>query len=172
MNKEQVTRYLGNITYIHNGGCLVSAFSFYLHEKKAGRADDLQIVQFGYDELHDKNYAFIAGEKKRAAAGSHFGWTYDGGETCFDCYGVEIQDTSLVVPKHLTEKFCLSALNYGGWNWSFDRTYWVPKIAKKLGVDLSKVYVEKGQDTSGGWGSGGKFRKTKQLTNSRNWVQL
>lgn len=144
MTRELAIEVLNNVHYINHGGCLLAAYAFYLHEAKHGRGEDLQIVQLDRDgnDYHAQNKAFLAGDTREAWSGWHFGWTFDGGKTVYDCNGalnMKRYPYVLLVPKHMTDEFCIASLNCGDWNWAFDRPFWKPFIELKLGIDLSKV---------------------------------
>lgn len=170
----EVLKYLRSINNIHNGGCLVSAYAYYLWLKNNNLlTQNFQIAVlenfddegFGNKHWISANHAFINGKRKNATASHHFGWTFDNGKKVLDA-SLENQhyDYQLLVPHEATEKFCLSALNYGSWNWAFERKFWIPEISAKLGINLSNIFLNKGKDTSYGYGRGGHFRKRPKLT--------
>lgn len=91
---------------------------------------------------HFQNYEYICNNGRSflgASATSHFGWTYDGGKTVFDCRG-EIRQGRypyrLPIPQELTLDFCTEALNNSPWNPMFDRHFWLPQIEKFFDLDL------------------------------------
>lgn len=138
---------LSEIDYINMGGCLLAAYAVYLHcVKKAPRKFLPQIVQFGYDfdaKYKDHNLAFLNNEKDSATSDAHFGWTWDAGATVYDAFGMvgRKYDYKLVIPSEATERFCVSSLNYGTWNWCFDRELELPIIADAFDIDLSHIWT-------------------------------
>ena len=144
MQAEKAIKYLGRIPNINHGGCLVSAFSFYLNEKKENRHEHLRIVSINSNDnrYEQNNRKYIEGKRRRADSSGHFGWTYDGVKV-FDTDGLVRRkcktEVRIVIPPEITEKFCRSALNHGGWNPLFNRKH-IPKIEKHLGIELKKVW--------------------------------
>jgi len=166
MERQEVLNFLGKIPHIHRGGCLISAYAFYLYEKKMGRmTDDFKIVALDNSEnnIHiDLNNDFLEGKRKNGVGCHHFAWTFTDG-TIQDAQGaVEKYKHYLKIPFDVTDKFCLSTLNHNNWNWQFDRQYYVPLIAEKLGVDLSKVYIYRDKDSSDGFQRSGSYRKRRK----------
>ena len=147
ISRQKAKDFLNTIDGLHSGGCLVSAFVFYLNEKRKGTGKNFQIVclsNWEHEKNHNENY--INGKEKNADSTNHFGWTFDGGKTIHDAKGMvrkSYYKYPLIVPKHLTEKFCISALNYGCWNDYFNRRVEIPKIAKFFELDLSMIKLKK-----------------------------
>lgn len=139
--KKDVMKFLANVPNINSGGCLIAAYALYLFLKKQGVKSNFQIVTLDNRwEKIEPNWEFINGNSENAESAWHFGWTFNGGRTIYDCDG-RIADHSyllkLVIPKELTEKFCQSALKSGNWNHWFVRKVEVPKIEEKLGINLN-----------------------------------
>lgn len=154
METRNVIKFLGTkIPFINKGGCLLAAYAFYLHEKKYGRADDLQIVQLSlHPNLLKQNKEFILNGNGTAASDAHFGWTYDGGWNVRDCKN-EVDPESYIewwlIPKEKTDEFCISALNFGRWNPLFNRERAQKRISEALDIDLSAVYDKRQQTIDG-----------------------
>lgn len=150
-------QFLAKIPSINQGGCLVAAYAFYLHENKAKRADNFQLVAVypkgrynreinsKLDALRKNNLAYINNKSKKASSAEHFVWTFDGGKTLYDADGIFELDgffagsKTVVVPHNLTEQFSVSALNNGGWGSDFRRQTGIPKIEQGLNVDLAHI---------------------------------
>lgn len=140
--RKEATKALSEIPCINFGGCLISAYAFYLHEQKAGRAKNLQLVALSYseDSYYETNLAFLKGESQKATSSCHFGWTYNKGKVVYDCDGkVDRYSIKLLIDKAKTDQFCKASLNDKDWNRRFDRKNSMPLVEKELGVELKGI---------------------------------
>ena len=134
---------LNDIDWINSGGCLYACLGVYKALEKEGIKDeDIVIVQLEHmyqSETITENKKFIEGRNKTAFSSSHFGLSFDGGDTYYDSDG-QIAETKyplhLIIPNKMIEKFSNNALEYGGWNPMFDRYESVPQINKMLNLNL------------------------------------
>lgn len=138
---EQVKETLGNIAYINAGGCGISALAMYRWLKAHNKLKkDTAFMYFdNCDETYCDNLKALKGQDAEPTSCSHV--VLQHGKKYIDCYGE-------VRPKYRyryklrikSESFVIASINnMGNWNPSFDREKNVPKIEKRLGIDLSDV---------------------------------
>lgn len=145
ISRLKARRFLASIPDINEGGCLLSAYAYYLNEHNHSRGESVHIVQLARGECkweYEENLKFINGKSNSCYSSNHFGWTYDGGISVYDCYGkvrLSRYKYILLIPQHLTSKFCIDALNYGCWNDTFERENHLTNIEQYFGLDLSEI---------------------------------
>lgn len=135
---EEVMDYLSNIPDINAGGCGISALAMYRWLKKHNLLNNTKFVylHFSMSEYEDNRLAMVNGTKLFAPP--HCVLEHNG--ILIDSDG-EV-DTYEFGEHHLTiddERVIVDSINSDDWNPSFDREKWVPKIEKRLGINLSDV---------------------------------
>ena len=149
-----VSPFFGKIENIPNknlGGCLFFCYLFWLWLKENDLpTDSFSIFQYDFEDGDsiNQNLDWILGDTDEAGSSAHFAWKYEGIE--YDSDGIRpeggwnnYEATELLGLNHetgsLVEEFCLNAMLYGGWNYTFD----LPEALKTLGpmfdTDISKV---------------------------------
>ncbi len=137
-----VRKYLDNVPEINSGGCAIAALAMYLWLEKTGTlADDTCIVYMYRDyskRAYMDNKKVIDGKSNNGNACSH----------AFLFHNGEYIDTEEVLekkPKYkytqkipFTDKFFKLSLQSDNWNWMFKREHWVPRIEKKLKINISE----------------------------------
>ena len=139
-----VQRHLDKIYSINYGGCGVSALAMYrwLKKNKMLVGDEYFVFLYvSYDSNYDVNDKILKRKRsrKKIDSGSHIMLHHNG--QLFDSMGSEIQRRYVKRHDNITEKQLLDALNYGGWNDSFDREEYIPKIMRMLKIDLNDVEI-------------------------------
>ena len=146
----EVLRYLSSIENINRGGCGIAALAIYRWLKKHNRLKDTKII-FLYDytarQLYDVNYQILNNNSDGTPEGApHI--ILERLNKYLDSDGylkkryINFQYSSKLI---VNTEFLLKALNsnagLGSWNKAFNRKKQIPKIAKKLKIDLSDVAV-------------------------------
>lgn len=128
------------------GGCLVIAYSFWLWIQDRASDEQIQsfdIVQYkGFSsENVDNNLAWINGDREFADSGSHFTWMFEGQE--YDGNGPYGRSDRVVLSAlselDMIDDFCISALNHGDWNPSFERETGIPELEYCLDICLGDI---------------------------------
>ena len=146
----EVLRYLNSIENINCGGCGVVALAVYRWLEKHNKLKDAKIV-FLYDytarRLYDVNYQILNNLSNGIPEGApHI--ILERLNKYFDSDGylkkrcINYKYSSKLI---VNAEFLLKALNsnarLGSWNKAFNRKKQIPKIAKKLKIDLSDVAI-------------------------------
>lgn len=140
----EVRRYLNAVPHINNGGCGVSALAMYRWLHKNNQLDNTKFVFLYNDESTFKNNSQALHNKLcTVEAPTHVVLLHKG--KFIDCekevnlseWGEFIQ---VVDESELLER----GLDEGDWNEAFNRNY-IPKIERKLKVDLSDIPIDVGE---------------------------
>lgn len=138
----KIRDYLSDIPNIHCGGCGIAALAMKRWLKKYQHAK--VTIVYGYNSLnyYKNNLLAVNGKREVLGACSHAGI---------------IQSTGLIIDANkmwqpdqykyllpLSEKKVVTSLNKGinEWNDSFNRKKWVPRIERKLDIDLSDIKID------------------------------
>lgn len=137
---EEVIDYLDSIPAINSGGCGISALAMFRWLKKYKLLKNTKFVYIHYsqDGYDDNCQAMRNGSRLFAPPHcvlEHDGILIDsGGELDF----LEFREYTLTIKD---ERIIVVSINSGDWNEGFDRNEWVPKIEKRLDIDLSDIEV-------------------------------
>lgn len=146
---KDVQRWLDNISDINAGGCGISALAMYRWLKKNNQLAGDESFTYLYCDK-DENFKvnskvlttkqlFSLRRRKKMGSASHIMLFHNG--VNIDSEGSHIQSRYGERHEGIVEKLLVESIQFGGWNSSFNREYFVPKIASKLGVDLSDVNI-------------------------------
>lgn len=138
---------LNCIPNINRGGCLISAYAIFLYFKKHAPKyfnENVVLVQFSRqfsDHLHNKY--FIESLELNAVSATHFGISFDNGNTAYDSNGLITNldynyEYRLVIPNDMTFEFVFSALQDGTWNPDFKRELHIPTIENMLEITIGR----------------------------------
>lgn len=139
---SDVMDYLSNIEDINCGGCGIAALVLYEMFKKEGKNPKILYFYLYYGDPNYKiNKEFIKGNTDIAGSAYHIVVEVDG--RFYDCEGEYDIDAMGIWEKHyVTKDHLINSLTHGGWNDTFDRKKYYPKIKKylKMDVDLPLEY--------------------------------
>jgi hypothetical protein len=143
---QDVRKFLARIPYLHDGGCGISALAMYRWHKKNTKLVNQRIVlcYIGQSSFR-ANSGYLAGLRGGYPSSvTHCGIIYDNRETHttepVDARGFVALSSYDYVHIIKDESALLAMVNGGKhWNEKFNRGVNVPKIARRLGIDLSDV---------------------------------
>ena len=143
---DEVKEYLNNIYGINQGGCGIAALAIYrwLRDNNQLVGDEsFTFLYVSYDNCFQENSAllqnksFFSPGRNKLSSCSHV-MLFHNGEHHDSC-GTTVSFHYVNRHEKLTENLLLESLNFGEWNNQFERDDNVPKISRKLKVDLSDV---------------------------------
>lgn len=148
---QEVREYLSNIPSIHFGGCGVSALAMGLWlENNGADMSNFKLVLLHSDyniHKYQKNVSFIQGKSNTAESCTHVIINWEGVDMDCSNEGKEVKFINSPFELRINfenyKKFLSNALNYGFWNPSFNREAWIPRIEKKLGINIQEIISQK-----------------------------
>ena len=138
---KDVQQFLNNISYINAGGCGIAALAMYRWLKQKKKLKKNTCIYFFYDDHHqyNTNKKYLLSNQGNPTSCSHAvlyhsGKFIDSKDFLYDIsrysYNTKITD----------EHFLIESLNnIDDWKSCFERDIEIPKIQKKLNIDLSDI---------------------------------
>ncbi len=138
---NKVIDFLKNVESINCGGCGVAALALYDAAVLEGKTPKIVYLYHPFWSWGEReiNEEVMRGKREKAESCWHIVVEIDGKHYHADG---EIDSSSEVehmlhYQKHIVEReMLINSLTNGGWNSSFDRKKWVPKIKDMIGLDV------------------------------------
>lgn len=137
---KPLASYLDSIDNINYGGCGISAYFIYSLFKEQKKKPEIVFLYSPGSCRYDENNEALKGNG-HAQSCNHV--MVKVGDTCYDSEGEhkfkDLFEGDWAEYEHyhiVNKKFLLEAIKKGRWNSMFDRDQEVPKMEKKIGINL------------------------------------
>ncbi len=138
---QLIQSFLKTVENLNNGGCGIAALALYDAAVLEGKNPKIIYLYHPYyDSTLHINEDVIRGEREKAESCWHVVIEIDG--KIFHADGEITTETEnfgemLDYPKHTVDReMLINSLTNGGWNSSFDRKKWYPKIKEMVGLEV------------------------------------